>query len=219
MFSTCSTACAGSVTLTKTDQCNVYQRSEVPVRLILGVCTIDFPTAAYDSAALSAAFKALIASGDISATPELSDVAWADPTTATKNYRARCRPAKTINVSRQLTGRDFNATDVNSAGTASAYQDRLFFENLVQNPAVAIRGYVTCDGKIYLFLNENGTFASYTAHFFTGWDTEIDGQNVEFKNYNITFNGDPAKFTTPYLDIVAAGNDPDLAWLFSPVGN
>lgn len=200
------------------DQCNVYQRSEVPVRLIVALCNTDFPTGDYDDSALSDAFKALIAANFIGATPELSDVAWADPTTATKNYRARCRPAKTINVSRQLTGRDFNATDVDSAGDDAPYYDRVFFEDYIKNPAVAIRGYVTCDGKIYLFKNPNGTFASYTAHFFTGSDTEIEGQNVEFKNYVITFNGDPVQWTTPYLDIVAAGNDPDLQWLFAPVG-
>ena len=217
MFSTCSSACAGSVTLTKTDQCNVYQRNEVPVRLILGLCDFDFPTGAYDDTNLSSAIVTAIGAGNISATPELADVAWADPTTATFNYRARCRASKTINVSRQLTGRDFNATDVNSAGTATPYADRLFFKNLVKNPAVAIRGYVTCDGKIYLFLNPNGTFASYSAHFFTGYSTDIEGQNIEFKNYVITFNGDPVDYTTPYLDIVASGNDPDLAWLYAPI--
>lgn len=215
MFSTCNSACVGSVLLTKTDQCDVYQRSEVPVRLLLSTCDFDFPVGDYDDNVLATAIEDAITDGFISVTPELSEVAWADPTTAQKNYRARCRPASTINVSRQLTGKDFNATDKVSAGTASPYQDRLFFKNLVQNPAIAIRGYVTCDGKIYLFLNPNGTFASYTAHFFTGFDTEIDGQNVEFKNYVLTFNGDPVNWTTPYLDIIEASAEAQLGWLFS----
>jgi len=214
MFSTCNTTCVGEVLLTKTDQCAVYQRSEVPVRLLLGLCDFDFPTGDYNDEDLATAIDAAITAGSISATPELSDLVWADPTTAQKNYRARCRVADTINVSRQLTGRDFNATDVNSAGTASVYQDRLFFKNLVQNKAVRVRGFVTCDGKIYLFLNANGTFANYTAHFWTGYDTEIDGTNVEFKQYSITFNGDPVNWTLPYLDIVAAGAEATLGWLF-----
>lgn len=214
MFSTCNTTCVGEVLLTKTDQCAVYQRSEVPVRLLLGLCDFDFPSGEYDSDDLADAITAAITAGQISATPELSDLVWADPTTAQKNYRARCRVADTINVSRQLTGRDFNATDVNSAGTESLYEDRLFFKNLVQNKAVRVRGFVTCDGKIYLFLNSNGTFANYTAHFWTGYDTEIDGTNVEFKQYSITFNGDPVNWTLPYLDIIAAGAQTDLGWLF-----
>lgn len=214
MFSTCNTTCVGEVLLTKTDQCAVYQRSEVPVRLLLGLCDFDFPSGEYDDDALATAIDAAITAGAISATPELSDLVWADPTTAQKNYRARCRVADTINVSRQLTGRDFNATDVNSGGTASVYEDRLFFKNLVQNKAVRVRGFVTCDGKIYLFLNSNGTFANYTAHFWTGYDTEIDGTNVEFKQYSITFNGDPVNWTLPYLDIVAAGAEASLGWLF-----
>ncbi len=215
MFSTCNTTCVGSVVISKTDQCDVYQRSEVPVRLILGLCDFDFPVGDYDDNALALLVETAITAGQIGVTPELSEVSWADPSTTTKNYRARCRPLKTINVSRQLTGKDFNATDVVSAGTATPYQDRLFFKNIVQNPAVAIRGYVTCDGKIYLFLNPNGTFASYTVHFFTGFDTEIEGQNVEFKNYVITFNGDPVNWTTPYLDVIAAGAQSTLGWLYS----
>ena len=214
MFSTCNSACVGEVVLTKTDQCAIYQRSEVPVRLLLGLCDFDFPEGDYTDEDLAKAVKDAIAAGLISATPELSDLVWADPTTATKNYRARCRPADTINVSRQLTGRDFNATDVDSDGTAVPYQDRLFFKNIVKNKAVKIRGFVTCDGKIYLFLNENGTFANYTAHFWSGYDTEIDGTSIEFKQYSITFNGDPVNWTLPYLDIIAAGAESDLGWLF-----
>jgi hypothetical protein len=214
MFSTCNTACATNVVLTKTDQCKVYQRSEVPVRLILSLCDFDFPTGAYASEALAEAISDAIDDGKISATPELSDLVWADPSTANKNYRARCRPADTINVSRQLTGRDFNATDVTSAGLEVPYEDRIFWQYKVKNKAVKIRGYVTCDGKIYLFLNENGTFANYTVHLWTGFDTEIDGTNVEFKQYSITFNGDPVNYTTPYLDIIAAGAESTLGWLF-----
>ena len=214
MFSTCTSACVGSVSLTKTDQCHLYQRSEVPVRLIIAKCDVDFPTGAYDDTALATAFEALITSGDISATPEIADLQWADPTTTTKQYRGRCRPAETIKTSRALTGRDFMATDVNSSGTATPYADRLFFKNLIQNKAVAIRGYVTCDGKIYLFLNKNGTFMQYSALFWTGYDTDVDGQSVEFKNYSITFMGDPVDYTTPYLDIVEAGATANLGWLF-----
>jgi hypothetical protein len=214
MFSTCNSACVGEVLLTKTDQCAIYQRSEVPVRLLLGLCDFDFPEGDYTDEDLAKAVADAITAGEISATPELSDLVWADPTTANKNYRARCRPADTINVSRQLTGRDFNATDVNSAGTAVPYQDRLFFKNIVKNKAVKIRGFVTCDGKIYLFLNENGTFANYTAHFWSGYDTEIDGTSIEFKQYSITFNGDPVNWTLPYLDIIAAGAESTLGWLF-----
>lgn len=214
MFSTCNSACAGSVTLTKTDQCDVYQRSEVPVRLLIAKCSTDFPTGDYDDVALGSAIAALIASGDITATPELADVAWGDPQTAKKQYRARCRPASVVKTERVLTGKDFNATDVDTDGTASAYQDRLFFQNIINSKAVAIRGYVTCDGKIYLFLNENGTFASYTVNLYTGFDTEIDGQSVEFKNYEVTFFGDPVNYTTPYLDIIASGSQSDLGWLY-----
>lgn len=214
MFATCNSNCVGAVTITKTDQCGPYQRSEVPVRLILGLCDFDFPQGAYDDAALATAFAAAITAGNIGATPELAELQWADPTTTTKKFGAPCRPASTLNVSRALTGKDFNAFDVNSAGTATPYEDRLFFENLVKNKAVAIRGYVTCDGKVYLFVNKNGTFMRYTAQFWTGYDTDVEGKAIEVKNYNLLFMGDPVQWTTPYLDIVEAGGMANLSWLF-----
>lgn len=214
MFSTCNAACTGVVTLTKTDQCDVYQRSEVPVRLIIAKCDTDFPEGDYDSLVLAEAIETLITAGSISATPELADVSWGDPQTATKQYRARCRPASVVKTMRVLTGKDYNATDVDTTGSVSAYEDRLFFKNIIQNKGVAIRGYVTCDGKIYLFLNENGTFASYTVNLFTGFDTDIEGKSVEFKNYEITFHGDPVDYTTPYCDIIAAAATTELGWLY-----
>lgn len=213
MFSTCNSLCVGALTLTKTDQCAVYQRSEVPVRLLIAKCDFAFPAGNYDDNALATLIETAITDGDISATPELAEMAWADPTTAQKLYRARCRQPKTVNVSRVLTGKDFNATDVTAAGSASLYQDRLFWKNIIQNKGTAIRGYVTCDGKIYLFLNSNGTFAQYSVHFFTGFDTEIEGENVEYKNYSITFTGDPVNYTTPYLDIIASSAEAQLGWL------
>lgn len=213
MFSTCNSACVGSLTLTKTDQCDVFQRSEVPVRLLIAKCDFNFPEGDYDDNALATLIETAIDDGDISATPELAEMAWADPTTAQKKYKAGCRPPVTKNVSRVLTGKDFNATNVNSAGTASPYQDRLFWQNIVKNKGTAIRGYVTCDGKIYLFLNPNGAFAQYSVHFFTGFDTEIEGENVEYKNYAITFTGDPVNYTVPYLDIIASSAEAQLGWL------
>lgn len=213
MFSTCNSACVGSLTLTKTDQCDVFQRSEVPVRLLIAKCDFNFPEGDYDDNALATLIETAIDDGDISATPELAEMAWADPTTAQKKYKAGCRPPVTKNVSRVLTGKDFNATNVNSAGTAVPYEDRIFWQNIIQNKGTAIRGYVTCDGKIYLFLNKNGTFSKYSVHFFTGFDAEIEGESVEYKNYAITFMGDPVNYTTPYLDIIASEAEAQLGWL------
>lgn len=214
MFSTCSTACVGTLTLTKTDQCDVYQRSEVPVRLLLAKCDFDFPVGVYDDDALGTLIAQAIEDGNMSATPELADVAWQDPTTTTKQFKSRCRPMATIPVSRILTGKDYTATDVNSAGTASPYEDRLFFQNIVKNKGAVARGLITCDGKIYLFRNNNGTFAQYTSNYWYGYDTDVDGKNIEYKNYSLTFMGDPVNFILPYFDIVAAGSIDDLGWLF-----
>lgn len=215
MFSTCNNACVDALTLTETTQCLTYQRSEVPVRLIVATCDTDFPSGNYDDNAHAVAFAALITAGDVTATFELADFAWADPTTTQKQYRPRRSPAASITTGRQLTAKDFNAVDVDNTGAASPYFDRDFYKNVIQNKAVKIRGYVTDAGKIYLFLDQNGNFMSYDVNFFTGWDNDIDGLSVEFKNYIINFVADPMiNVTTPYLDIPLAGAQATLGWLY-----
>lgn len=217
MFSTCNTACVDTSTLSKADICNVYQRNEVVVRLLTSKCDFDLPVGDYDSSALADAVTDAIADGKIGATMELANVEWADPTTATKQYRSRCRPASTINTGRVLNARDYNAYDVNAAGASTPYNDRIIYADEIQSPSTRVIGYVTCDGKIYLFLNDKGGFMSYSIHHFIGYDNEVDGQSIEFKNYVISFVGDPLKLRTPYLDIVAAGAVADLGWLFNNV--
>jgi len=217
MFSTCNSACVDTVTIPLTTQCDTYQRSEVPVRLIVATCDTDFPVGDYDDLVHATAFAALVTSNNISATFELTDFTWADPTTTTKQYKSRRSPASTITTGRQLTAKDYNATDTDATGTAFPYFDRDFYRNVIQNKAVKIRGYVTEQGRIYLFLDQNGQFMSYDVNFFTGWDIEVDGKSVEFKNYVLNFVADPLiTIVTPYLDLQLA--DPtdslNLAWMY-----
>lgn len=215
MLSTCNSNCVTGITLPKTDQCAVYERDECPVRLIYAKCDFDFPTGAYDDNTFGLAVSAAFTSGDLGASFELSEAAFSDPTTATKKYRAKCKPASTIITGRELTARSYVATDVDPAGADAPYWDLDFYQNYEKNIAVAVRGHVTCSGKMYLYLDENGQFLPYTAYTFLGEDDEVDGTCVEYKNYVITFTKDPkgAK-KLPYLDIVAAGVQTELAWLY-----
>lgn len=217
MLSTCNDACVDTVIIPLTTQCDTYQRSEVPVRLIIATCDTDFPVGDYDDLVHATAFAALTATNNISATFELADFAWADPTTTTKQYKPRRSPASTITTGRQLTARDYNATDTDPAGAAAPYFDRTFYRTVVQNKAVKVRGFITEQGRIYLFLDQNGQFMSYDVNFFTGWDIEIDGKSVEFKNYVLNFVADPMiGQILPYLDLSLA--DPtdtlNLAWMY-----
>lgn len=217
MLSTCNSACVDTFTLTTTDQCDIYQRSEIPVRLITATCNTAFPTGTYDDIALATAFEALVATGNISATFELAEFSWSDPTTTTKQYRSRRSPAKTITTGRTLTARDYTATDVNASGTATPYHDRTVFVDELQNPATKYRGWITADGRIYLFLNVNQEFMPYDVNHWYGQDIEVEGQVVEFKSMNINFVGDPiATMNLPYLDLMQA--DPTdtlgLAWMY-----
>lgn len=215
MLSTCNSACVDTLTLELTDQCDIYQRSEIPVRLIIAKCNTAFPEGVYTDSVHATAFAALITSGDISATFELTEFQWGDPATVEKAFLPRRSPTTTITTSRQLTAKDYNATDKSSAGASVPYADRLFYKNVIQDKACKIRGYVTDAGKIYLFLNANGEFTPYSINFWVGFDPEVEGQLIEFKNYMIKFVGDPlSEVTTPYLDIIAAGAESTLGWLY-----
>lgn len=215
MFSTCNDACVDALVIEQTTQCDTYQRSEVPVRLIIATCNTDFPVGTYDDNAHATAFAALITAQNVSATFELADFKWSDPTSTQKQYRSRRSPATTITTGRTLTAKDYNATDTDPAGAAFPYFDRDFYKNVIQNKAVRIRGYVTESGKVYLFLNKNGEFMTYDVHYFTSWDEDVEGLLVECKNFNINFVGDPMiTVVTPYLDIIAAGAQATLGWLY-----
>lgn len=218
MLSTCNSTCVGALSLSPTAQCDLYQRSEIPVRLIGATCDTAFPTGDYTDAAHATAFAALITANQVTATFELSDFAWGDPTTTKKSYLPRHYPAKTIITGRTLTAKDYNATDLDNAGAASVYEDRSFYKNVIQNKAFKFRGYVTESGKVYLFLNAAGEFMAYDISYFIGFDAEVEGQMVEYKNYQLDFVGDPLRqITTPYLDIRAAGAESTLGWLYQPI--
>lgn len=220
MLSTCNSTCVGVFSITKTDQCDIYQRSEVPVRLIIATCDTAFPSGTYTDALHAAAFAALITAGQVGATFELADFQWSDPTTTQKNFLSKSRPQKSIPISRELTAKDYTATDFDDSGAASPYQDRLFYKDVLQNKACKVRGYVTEAGKIYLFLDSKGEFCSYDINHFIGFDGEIDGLSIEYKNLSIRFMGDPLRqITTPYLDIKAAGAEATLGWLYQPQNN
>lgn len=218
MLSTCNSVCVNSLVLTSTTQCDIYQRSEIPVRLIAATCDTAFPSGTYTDAAHATAFAALIAAGAVTATFELTDFQWSDPTTTQKRYASIARPTKTIITGRTLTAKDYTATDYDNAGAASAYEDRLFYKNQIQAKGCKFRGYVTDAGRIYLFLDSKGEFMAYDINHWIGFDAEVEGQLVEYKNYQLTFVGDPLRqITTPYLDIKAAGAESTLGWLYQPV--
>lgn len=218
MLSTCNSACVGALTLTATTQCDVYQRSEIPVRLIGATCDTAFPTGTYTDNAHATAFAALITAAVVTATFELSDFQWSDPTTTSKRYMSLARPAKTITTGRTLTAKDYTATDKDSADATSRYEDRSFYKDIIQNKGFKFRGYVTDSGMVYLFLDSKGEFMSYDVNYFIGYDSDVEGQLVEYKNYVINFTGDPLRqITTPYLDIKAAGAESTLGWLYQPV--
>lgn len=214
MFGTCKTACVSAVTITNTDQCNVYERSECGIRLLYAKCDFDFPTGVYTDNALAVAIEDAITAGDIGASFELANFEWTEPTRVDKKYRAKCKRPKSITTGRDLSARSYVATDEDSAAVSSPFWDREYFVNVENNPGVAVRGFVTCSGLIYLFLNEDGEFMDNVLDTFVGYDDEVEGQCVEYKQYTVKFSGDPlSSRILPYLSIPLSGAQATLGWL------
>lgn len=215
MFGTCNTACVGAVTITNTDQCDVYERSECGIRLLYAKCDFDFPTGAYQDDTLALAVETAITNGDIGASFELAQFEWGEPTRVEKKYRAKCKRGKSITTGRDLNARSYVATDVDSAGAAAPFWDRTYFNSVENNQAVEVRGFVTCNGLIYLFLDADGSFISNVMDTYVGYDDEVEGRCDEFKSYTVKFSKDPLQSRTlPYLDIPATASLPNLSWLF-----
>jgi len=60
---------------------------------------------------------------------------------------------------------------------------------------------------------------AYDLNCWIGYDQDVEGKLVEYKNYQLDFVGDPLRqITTPYLDIKAAGAESTLGWLYQPIG-
>lgn len=214
MLSTCKTGCNPAVTLTKTDHCKVYERSENPVRLLYAKCDFDFPTGTYDDAALATAIEAAITAGDIGASFELSEFEWGDATRSEKKFRSKKKRAVSVITGRDLTARSYVATDFDSAGAAAAFWDRTFYTTIENNIAVEVRGYVTYEGLIYLFTNEAGEFIPNVYTTEIKFDAELETDTIEYKQYTVSLSDDPLQYrVTPYCDIKAAGVA-GLDWLF-----
>ena len=215
MLSTCKTGCNPAVTITKTDHCKVYERSENGVRLLYAKCDFDFPSGAYDDNTLAVAIATAITNGDIGASFELSEFEWGDATRTEKKFRNKKKRSKSVITGRDLTARTYVATDFDEAGTADAFWDRKFYKGVENNIATEVRGYVTAEGEINLFLNEEGEFIDAVLETEVKFDGDLDTDTIEYKEYRVKLSDDPLQYRVlPYLDIKAASAVATLGWLF-----
>ena len=126
-------------------------------RLILADCSYTFPTLETTTpAAMCTALQAAATAGQVFVTPPLVAEIGAPSFT---NLKLSCHMSLPIEGARKLTFESAASwTDAAGAGaTAPVYGDNNYWRTVSQNPLWVVRGYVACDGNIYL-LQKNGTF-------------------------------------------------------------
>lgn len=126
-------------------------------RLILADCSYTFPTLETTTpAAMCTALQAAATAGQVFVTPPLVAEIGAPSFT---NLKLSCHMSLPIEGARKLTFESAASWTVTAGAgaTAPVYGDNNYWQTVSQNPLWVVRGYVACDGNIYL-LQKNGTF-------------------------------------------------------------
>jgi len=211
----CSTTCVDAIEIPQLGNiCAVTPRNERKSKLILFRCNLSIPSGI--ASAKATALDAMITAKTLGATPKLKDFVWGDPQTTDFAYHD-CAPAVPIVTGRQLTGSDFNAIDVDSAGSASLYFDRDFWEAITAGQYFNF-GWTTCDGLLYLGAQDRNytKFMTAVLSAFQTEDNSLANQSLEVKKFVLNFLGDPlGHFPKPYLDLsTQVGSFPSLLSLY-----
>lgn len=211
----CTSGCVSGIEIPQLGNiCSVTTRDDCKSKLLLFRCNLSIPSG--DDAAKAAALKAMLAAGTLGATPKLKDFNWGDPQTTDFAFHD-CAPAVPVVTQRELTGSDFNAIDVDSAGDPSLYFDRDFWQTVSQGQYFNF-GWTTCNGLLYLGAQDRNYTSFMTAVLtaFQAEDKTLPNKCMEVKKFILRFLGDPLKhFPKPYLDMVPQlGAYPELAALF-----
>jgi hypothetical protein len=214
----CTTACVTAITIPKIaeDNCGQIQpRDEKWSKLFLIRCDIGIPSG--NDTAIAAALTTLLDAGKIGASPRLKNFAFGDPQTADQQFADCDAPAKVV-TQRDLTWEDWNAFPEHDpeGGLVTEYGDRAFWRTIKKSKKFNY-GRTTCDGKLYLFSNEEGTqFLTGTISIFKGEDRTVANKVYEVKKGTITFLGDPEEsFPEPFIDLSQHLTlNPTLAQLF-----
>lgn len=212
----CSNSCVDALEIPQLGNvCEVVTRDDCKAKLVLFRCDVAIPSG--NDATKAAALDAMITALTLGATPKLKDFNWGDPQTTDFAYHD-CAPAVPVVTQRELTGSDFNAIDVDSAGDPALYFDRDFWATVAQGQTWNF-GWTTCNGLLYLAAQDRDytKFMTAVISAFQTEDKTLANKCMEVKKFIVRFLGDPMKyFPKPYLDLsTQVGTYPSLLSLYA----
>lgn len=202
----CTTLCAGDTTIPSIANIlcgQITPRDEKKSKLFIARCDVGIPSG--NDVAVAAALTTLLAAGKIGATGKLKNFLFGDPQTADQSF-ADCDPTTQIITGRSLTFEDWNAFKTYDEETTTLvtdeYADRSFWR-AIKADGKFNWGYTTCDGKLYLFTNVEGTsFMTGTLTLVKGEDRTAANSVYEVKRGTINFLGDPEEtLPAPFIDL------------------
>lgn len=213
MASLCNDACADfTLTTILSAACKIDERRRALKRIGFYKCNITIPDTP-DCAALAA----LMAPTGVGATPglvfsnELQDVAFADPTTVSREI-SDTRPEFIKKVSRQLTAKERIGLDIDAAGAPAKFYDWSWWKN-IDNVATQLNFLLLYDDGTLEIPRAEGSLVGMpaTLQVWRGQEKVQAGYIVDLKSLSINFLGDPLSFDAPTISLNTC---PDLAGLF-----
>lgn len=215
----CNTACAGDVlvpSIADTLCGKITPRDEKKSKLFIARCDVGIPSGS--DTAIAAALTTLLAAGKIGSSGKLKNFAFGDPAVTAQTF-ADCDPATDVVTGRDLSFEDWNAfpiLDTESGAVITSYGDRQFWRT-IKSEGKYNWGYTTCEGKLYLFMNQSKTaFMTGLLSIFKAEDRSTANMVNEVKKGKIAFLGDPEEqFPEPFLDLSQhLSLNPTLATLY-----
>lgn len=153
----------------------------------------------------------LVTAKDVVVSNLLANVAIGEPVIA-ERVVSDCLPPQEYVESREVTGEDRIAVDVDTLGEASPFYDWAFWKDKQDHRTQLNVFFVMCDGSVIVPREKNSLQGmSATFNVFLNFEKLNNGQGaIEFKAFKFKFKGDPFQFVAPELNLA---NCPTLAQL------
>lgn len=185
----CATACGDIELLGNPESgCKLSTRGNPIDRLVFKGCDVTIPQPETNEA-----LKTLFDSGLIVFSSNLANITLGDPTTE-EVLISDCGVPLQVITGRQFTAEDRIAIDVaNFSPSVNAnYRDYAFWQDKYKQQMNMHFGTVRCNGDITWARDENGMFLNMSLLVYLNFQrpSSNTGKFVEFKNIQITANGD-----------------------------
>lgn len=211
-MSLCNSDCADfTLTPILSAACKIVERKRALKRIGFYKCDVTIPSEVDCDAIVALMKPTAPATPALVFSNELQDVAFADPTTVSREI-SDTRPEYIEIVSRALTAKDRIALDFDAAGAAAPFYDWSWWKNINNLSTMLNILFLFDDGTMEIPRQPGSLFGlPQTLQVWRGQEKVQNGYIAELKSISINFLGDPLGFDAPTISLNTC---PDLAGLF-----